>query len=83
MIDKLASSIKFHYGLFVSLVFLLVFPFLIAMLSSSALKDIKVDMQGNKLRNTSKAISLGRASRRERKLALQQDVWNSSHFQVL
>ncbi|KAK9946570.1 hypothetical protein M0R45_012028 [Rubus argutus] len=37
-------------------------------------KDIKVDMQGSKLRNTSKAISLGRASRRERKLALQQDV---------
>ncbi|XP_062023355.1 uncharacterized protein LOC133739585 isoform X2 [Rosa rugosa] len=38
-------------------------------------KDIKVEeMLGSKERNTSKAISLGRASRRERKLALQQDV---------
>ncbi|XP_050364426.1 uncharacterized protein LOC126783079 [Argentina anserina] len=38
-------------------------------------KDIKVEeMQGSKERNTTNAISLGRASRREKKLALQQDV---------
>ncbi|KAL6216542.1 hypothetical protein ACLB2K_009765 [Fragaria x ananassa] len=38
-------------------------------------KDIKVEeMQGSKERNITKAISLGKASRRERKLALQQDV---------
>ncbi|VVA24788.1 PREDICTED: mRNAion factor [Prunus dulcis] len=34
----------------------------------------KVKMQGSKLRDTAKTITNGRASRRERKLALQQDV---------
>lgn len=40
-------------------------------------------MQGSKLRDTAKTITNGRASSRERKLALQQDVCSNFYFYFL